>query len=119
MSLLRNSNVRSCVPSESEIIKHEFVESVVTDEKRIISNAEGKKVGEEIRKVVSYRKPNFEELENRGIDYRLFTIDNQINAGVVMQPLPAFGSPSLEEKSQMSDYIEKVFELETNNPNNE
>lgn len=109
MSILRSENVVACSPLEDDNYPHEFVESIVVDEQQTIVDADGQVIKKLTVKKPSIRKVPSSELENKGIDFRMFSVENQLAAGVNMQPCPAFGSPTLEERSNMSDYVESVL----------
>lgn len=89
-------------PDNSMKVRQFTSENVV--EKRPVYDAKGK--------VITYRKVNVckkqlvsdEDLENRGIDSDLFSIDNQLKVGVNMQPFMGdFIKPSLEQRLQLSE----------------
>lgn len=101
---MRLSKTRAVVvePDNSMKVRQFTSENVV--EKRPVYDAKGK--------VVTYRKVNVckkqfvsdEDLENRGIDSELFSIDNQLKVGVNMQPFTGdFIKPSLDQRMQLSE----------------
>lgn len=114
MSVLRNAKVVACVPDPADNIIPHFRESYVEDVKRVICDENGEVISQRIQKVAKTRIVDSSELENKGINYRMFSLENQLASGVNLQPAPAFGSPTLDERSNASDYVESVL----SNPEN-
>lgn len=100
--MLRRKSVNSVIPVPDNFTCREFEDVQLVDEIVPLYDARGNKV-DEMKKSIVVRKPIASEvLEHRGEKCELFSIENQINAGVSLRDFSgAFMQPDLSE----SDYL--------------
>ncbi len=104
MSILR-TNCVCCVP-ESSSFEREFLFSRSVMESVPIFNKDGKKIREQKVKRVFYDKLPAEVWENKGIDYSLFSLENQIASGV---PVSQFSGNFIGLDLDVSDSLGSRF----------
>lgn len=80
MSLLRKKCI-ACIPDVEPAI-HEFKQSRSVEEIVPVFNKDGKKVREVRQRSVVYDSIPSETWENKGVKASLFSLENQVNAGV-------------------------------------
>lgn len=104
MGILRKSTPLAVVPKPDNIACRKFHDVTSVDEVVPLYDSKGNKVDEHIVKVVARKPLDDVSFEHRGESCDLFSIENQINAGVNLQEFRgSFITPDLSESSYLGD----------------
>lgn len=111
MRVLRSNSVRACVPNPNEVSKAKFLESFEEEQVVPLYNENGKMVSEQVNRVAIRRPVDDSRLTHENEPADLFSIDNQLKAGVNLQEFKgSFIRPDLAQSSYLGEQAIQLIE---------
>ena len=126
--MLRSKNVKQVVPNPDDWHVNDFVSCEIEKEEVPVYDAKGNFVRKDLVNKRVYKPYDKDAVAHKGISCELFSLENQLNAGVALQPFNgSFIAPDLSDSSNMGEeaiaamqarlQVEKENNVEFNNVN--
>ena len=122
--MLRSKNVRQVQPNPDDWHVNDFTSCEIVKEEVPVYDSKGNVVKKDVVSKRVYKPYDSDEVAHKGISCELFSLENQLNAGVSMQPFSgSFIQPDLSDSSllgeeaiaQMNSIIENQSNVESEN----
>ena len=111
MRVLRSNSVRACVPNPDEVSKAKFLEAFEEEQVVPLYDKNGKKVSEQVNRVAIRRPVDDSRLTHENEPADLFSIENQMKAGVNLQEFKgSFIRPDLGQSAYLGEQAIQLIE---------